>query len=263
MRILITGASSGIGEALAQKAASRKYDLVLVARRKDNLDQLAADLIEKYNVEVETIQADLTKCDDVAKIISRLEQDENAVSMLINNAGFGSSGPFIELDISNELNEIDLNVKTLVELTHCAANQMVKRGYGTIVNIASIAGYTPMAGNAVYGATKAFVISFSHALREELSSSGVNVMAVCPGLTVSEFHERSRWFGAKKQKKYPSFLWQSSSQVANKIFKGIDKQKGIVIPGAINKLFAGVSSSLPGSVSRKISASVAKGRRLR
>lgn len=261
MRILITGASSGIGEALARLGARRKHDLVLVARREEVLDKLAAELTHENGISVEVIAVDLTDEKGCARVTSRLSRGD--IDVLINNAGFGSSGPFCELDIENEINEIDLNIGALVTLTHAAVVPMVEKGYGTIVNVSSIASYQPMTGNAVYGATKAFVTSFSHALREELSESGVNVMIVCPGLTVSEFHERSKWYDSTKDESYPSILWQSSAEVAQATFRGIDHQHGVVIPGITNKVLAAISSSLPGSVTRKVTAIVAKGRRLR
>ncbi len=261
MQILITGASSGIGEALAIEGARRKHDLVLVARRKDRLDELAETLRSEHKINVEVVAADLTVETQREEVIIRIKKGD--IDVLINNAGFGSSGPFIELDIANELNEIDLNISALVALTHAATAPMVAKRYGTIINMSSLASYQPMTGNAVYGGTKSFVTSFSHALREELSESGVNIMVVCPGMTVSEFHERSRWFDAPKRENYPSIMWQSADDVARATFRGMDHQRGVVIPGAGNKLLAAVSSSLPGSVTRKLTAIVAKGRRLR
>ena len=261
MRILITGASSGIGEALAELAAKRKHDLVLVARRTEKLEQIARVLSQDYDVEVEIISADLTEPEGIASVKKRIEA--GGIEILVNNAGFGSAGPFVELDIENELNEIDLNVRALVQLTHSAAKSMSVKKRGTIINISSIASYMPMTGNAVYGATKAFVTSFSHAIREELLETGVNVMVVCPGMTDTEFFERSNWTNATNKTPFPSMLRQSSEQVAKSIFKGIDKQSTVVVPGFANKLAAAGSSSLPGSVTRKITAFVAKGRRLR
>ncbi len=262
MQILITGASSGIGESLARHGARRKHNLVLVARRKERLDILAEELISEHDISVEVIDADLTDDKSRASVMNRISRGD--IDVLINNAGFGSSGPFVELDLDNEINEIDLNVRALVSLTHCALVPMVEKGYGTVVNISSIASYQPMSGNAVYGATKAFVTSFSHAIREELSERGVNVMVVCPGPTQSEFFERSAWqHSYKKSDIYPALLWQTADDVAKATFRGIDHQQGVVIPGLSNKFLAALSSSLPGSVTRKITAIVAKGRRLR
>lgn len=261
MHILITGASSGIGEALARQAAERTTDMVLVARRRDRLESLKDELMATGDVDVEIIEADLTSETGLARVVSRIDCGD--IDVLINNAGFGTSGPFVELDANNELNEIDLNIKALVRLTHCAAEHMVAKRSGTIVNVSSIASYQPMTGNAVYGATKAFVTSFSHALREELKNSHVKVMVVCPGPTETEFFERSRWGQAQKGHPAPALMWQSSEYVAKAIFSGIDKQRSTVIPGYSNKILAGISSSLPGSVTRKITAFVAKGRRTR
>ncbi|HQZ14673.1 MAG TPA: SDR family oxidoreductase [Acidimicrobiia bacterium] len=261
MAILITGSSSGIGESLAFQAAQRKHNLVLVARRKEKLDQIAEKLTSEFGIEVEVIAADLTDSKGIKLVEKRIL--DGGIDILINNAGFGSSGPFVELEVANELNEIDLNVRALVQLSHAAAKTMLEKNLGTIVNISSIASYMPMTGNAVYGATKAFVTSFSHALREELGESGINVMVVCPGMTETEFFERSNWEGANKESPYPHFLWQTSGQVAKLVFSGIDKQRTVVVPGFANKLAAAFGSSLPGSVTRKMTAFVAKGRRLR
>ncbi len=261
MAILITGASSGIGESLAREAARRKHDIVLVARRKDKLEEIADELSKRFNIHAEIVVADLTDQNDIKKVEKRITK--NDIDVLINNAGFGSAGPFAELNIENELNEIDLNVRALVQLSYSGVKSMLERDIGTIVNISSLASYMPMTGNAVYGATKAFVTSFSHALREELGETGINVMVVCPGMTSTEFFERSKWKDATKKSPYPNFMWQTSQQVAELIFSGIDKQRTVVVPGLANKFAAAIASSLPGSVTRKITALVAKGRRLR
>lgn len=261
MKVLITGASSGIGEALAQLCGERHFDVVLVARRKEKLNEIAIELRQKFSVEAEVIVADLTVKEQLKEVEERI--DKGDIDILINNAGFGSSGPFVELDLETQLNLIDLNVKALVALSRYAAVHMVKKQKGTIVNISSLASYQPMTGSSVYGAAKSFVTSFSHALREELSSSGVNVLVVCPGMTHTEFFERSQWIESKKGESYPPFIWQTSMDVAKATFEGIDKQKGVVIPGLLNKSIAALTSSLPGTVTRKMTAYIAKGRRTR
>lgn len=262
MKILITGASSGIGKDLAKIAAKRSFDVVLVARSKDKLDELAQELESANKISTEVIAKDLTTQDGCQTVVDRLAVGD--IDILINNAGFGSSGPFVELDIENEINQIELNINALVRLSHAGANAMKKKNMGTIVNISSVASYQPMTGNAVYGATKSFVTSFSHALREELRAYGVNVTLVCPGTTRTDFFERSKWdLNTKDGDHLPEFMWQSSQEVAESIFHGIDHHRGVVIPGLINKVLAGVSSSLPSSVTRKITAYVAKGRRTR
>lgn len=260
--MLVTGSSSGIGQAISKHAAAEKYDLVVVARRKDKLVELKEELESKYGTQVEIIEADLTDKEDIKKVVERLQEKD--IDVLVNNAGFGSSGPFSELDISNELNEIDLNIRALVELTHAATTAMVEKKSGFIVNISSVASYIPMVGNATYGATKAFVTSFSHAISEELKHDGVGVLLVCPGPTESEFFMRSNWIDAKKgSSSYPSIFFKDSDQVAKLVVNSIKKRRSVVIPGVLNKVLAGFGSSLPGSVTKKITAVVAKGRRTR
>lgn len=262
MKMLVTGSSSGIGEAIATHAAEEKYDLVVVARRRDKLEELKAKLEKTHGIQVEVIEADLTDSKDIKKVVARLQQ--NDIDVLVNNAGFGSSGPFSELDIDNELNEIDLNIRALVELTHAATIPMMEKKNGFIVNISSVASYIPMVGNATYGATKAFVSSFSHALSEELRSNGVGVLLVCPGPTDTEFFLRSSWIDAKKgSSSYPSIFFKDSDQVAKLVVKSIQKRRSVVIPGVLNKVLAAFGSSMPGSVTKKITAVVAKGRRTR
>lgn len=262
MKMLVTGSSSGIGKAIAKNAAKEKYDLVVVARRKDKLNELKSEIENNYGVQVEVIEADLTDASEIKKVVERLKQ--NDIDVLVNNAGFGSSGPFSELDIANELNEIDLNIRALVELTHAAITSMVEKRNGFIVNISSVASYIPMVGNATYGATKAFVTSFSHAISEELKPAGIGVLLVCPGPTESEFFLRSNWIDAKKgNSSYPSMFFKDSDQVAKLVVKSIQKRGSVVIPGVLNKVLAGLGSSLPGSLTKKITAVVAKGRRTR
>ena len=253
MKYLITGASSGIGKALAYEAAKNKNDLVLVARRKDKLEEIKTELSISYDISVEVLIADLTIEEEIKKVIKYIEN--NSIEVLINNAGFGSSGPFVE---------IDLNVRALVQLTHVAAKIMAEKKYGTIVNISSIASYQPMVGNATYGATKAFVTSFTHAISQELNSYGVKVLLVCPGLTKSEFFSRSMWFDATSTESYlPKLLWKKPETVAKKIIKSVENGRSVLIPGLVNKIFAFVSSSLPGTFTKKITAVVAKGSRTR
>ena len=259
LKMLVTGASSGIGESIAREAASKKYDLVLVARREEKLNEIKIEFEKKYQINVEIISVDLTIASDIKNVVKRIEK--NDIDVLVNNAGFGTSGPFSELDIDNELNEIDLNIRALVELTHAAARSMSEKHEGTIVNISSLASYQPMVGNATYGATKAFVTSFTHAISQELQSAGVNVLLVCPGLTVSEFHKRSSWSEADKASSdYPKFLWQEADELAKMVIKSVQNHHGVLIPGFINKVLASISSSLPGSLTKKITAVVAQGR---
>jgi short-subunit dehydrogenase len=204
---LITGASSGIGKELAKIHAGNEGDLVLVARRKQLLDSLAAEITEKYKVSVHVIEMDLTSPGAAANLVEQLNNDKIQVRYLFNNAGFGGYGEFVDRNISEDLSMIQLNVTCLVELSHAIANQMIKNGGGMILNTASTAGFIPGPLQATYFATKAFVVSFSQALDQELRKKGVTVTALCPGPVKTEFIDvagmsKSKMFDGAKTAEY-------------------------------------------------------------
>ena len=204
---LITGASSGIGKELAIIHAKNQGDLVLVARRKQLLDSLSSELSEKYKVSVFVIEMDLTANGAATKLVEELIKENIQISYLFNNAGFGGYGDFIDRSISEDLAMIQLNVSSLVELSHGIANQMVKNGGGMILNTASTAGFIPGPLQATYFATKAFVVSFSQALDQELRKKGVTVTALCPGPVKTEFIDvagmsKSKMFDGAKTASY-------------------------------------------------------------
>ncbi|MEE9263354.1 MAG: SDR family oxidoreductase, partial [Vicinamibacteria bacterium] len=176
---LVTGASSGIGRALAELLAKDKYDLVLVARREDRLQALQKEWSERYSIAVRVVAMDLAAHTSPPKLFDALEG--NNIDVLINNAGFASYGPFARSNTANEMEIIQVNVTTLTHLTRLFLPQMIERGQGRIMNIASTAAFVPGPLMAVYYATKAYVLSFSEALAEELRGSGVTVTAYCPG----------------------------------------------------------------------------------
>ncbi|MGO2750717.1 MAG: SDR family NAD(P)-dependent oxidoreductase [Pseudoclavibacter sp.] len=186
--VLITGASSGLGAEFARQLASRGSSLVLVARREAKLEELSADLRSRYGVAVTTIAADLGKADAASTLRSELEARDVHVTSLINNAGFGTSGPFHEEDPQRVRDEIALNVAALVDLTQAFIGQL-RTGDGFLVNVASVAGYQPTPGFAVYGATKAFVRSFTEAIWAESIGTRLRVVALSPGPTSTEFFE--------------------------------------------------------------------------
>jgi short-subunit dehydrogenase len=204
---LITGASSGIGKELAIIHAKNQGDLVLVARRKQLLDSLSSELREKYKVSVLVFEMDLTANAAATKLVDELNKENIQISYLFNNAGFGGYGDFIDRSISEDLTMIQLNVSSLVELSHGIANQMVKNGGGMILNTASTAGFIPGPLQATYFATKAFVVSFSQALDQELRKKGVTVTALCPGPVKTEFIDvagmsKSKMFDGAKSANY-------------------------------------------------------------
>lgn len=184
---LVTGASSGLGALIAERLAARGASLVLVARRRDRLDDLAERLRETYGVECLALDADLSVPGAGRDLWARL--DGRAPDTLVNAAGFGTWGTFAEQDADRMANEITLNVSTLVELTRAALPPMIASGSGTIVNVASIVSFQPMPGMAVYGASKSFVREFSEAIAYETHGSGVRVLALCPGSTATEFFD--------------------------------------------------------------------------
>ena len=186
---LITGASSGIGEALARRLGRDRRPLALVARRTDRLERLAGELRAQHGVEVHVLTADLTQPGACARLQSDVEQRGLTVDWLINNAGFGTHGAFAELPVEREVEEVQLNVSALVELTGRFLPGMVQRRRGAVVNVASVGGFGPGPYMATYCATKAFVLSFTEALSYETRGSGLSVLTVSPGATRTEFFE--------------------------------------------------------------------------
>src|SRR6266478_1397971 len=194
---LITGASSGIGEVFARKLAARGNNLLLVARSEDKLINLCNELGRSKSIRAQYVALDLSERDAPARLFEETQKRDLQIDFLINNAGFGSMGEFIKLDLDHELNMIDLNVRSLVELTHRFLVPMRERKSGSIINVASTAGFQAVPFMATYAATKAFVLSFSEALSEENRPLGIKVMALCPGVTSTNF------FAASKMEKPP------------------------------------------------------------
>ncbi|HUF32861.1 MAG TPA: SDR family oxidoreductase [Acidimicrobiales bacterium] len=245
---LVTGASSGIGESFARALAGRGTNLVLVARRRDRLDQLAAALREGSGIEVEVLAADLTDDLGLANVAERLSDDARPVDLLVNNAGFGTSGALVDVDPARHADEIALNVGALVALTHAALPGMVARGRGAVVNVSSVASFQPAPKMAVYAATKAFVTSFSESLAEEVRQAGVVVQALCPGLTHTEFQETAEYTTSTR----PEVIWQMPDEVVAASLAGLDKGRVLVIPGAHNKAFVAGTALIPRAAKRKL-----------
>jgi short-subunit dehydrogenase len=247
-RALITGASSGIGRALAVQLASEGIDLVLVARGAERLVELAAELEGAHGVKVEVVAADLTIDDERRRVEARLVAEPD-VDLLVNNAGFGSYGPLAELDLENEVNEIELNVVALVRLTRTVLPRMVERGRGWVLNVSSMASLQATPGHATYGATKAFVTSFSESVHEEVRGSGVRVTAVLPGYTHTEFHVRAELTGTAK---IPAVLWQTAEACAAEALDGARAGRAVVVTGRANQVVAAGGALLPRVVKRRI-----------
>jgi len=251
-RALITGASSGIGEAFARQLAAEGTDLVLVARRLDRLKQLAEEL-ESDRLDIEVLVADLSDREATQRVVQRLEDNSMAVDLLINNAGFGTVGDFIEQDPEIESTMIGVNVTALNRLAHAAGSAMAARGRGGILNVSSIAGFSPSPKSATYGATKAFVTSFSEALNIELGPQGVAVSCLCPGLTETEFQEKANYSPSA----LPKAFWQSAEQVAAAGLAGISGGTAVIVPGAHNKVAKALAAAVPNSIVRRVAKRLA------
>jgi hypothetical protein len=236
---LITGASSGIGAAFARRLAALGYDLVLVARRGDRLEALAAELRQAGSVQVEVLPADLTQETDLRRVEARIA-DLPALYLLINNAGIGAEGRFHEADIGPQLAMIDLHVLASVRLARAALPGMVGRGRGGIINVASLAGFMALPGNVTYCATKGYLITFSKALALELARTGVRVQALCPGFTHTEFHADLRKFDKSKT---PGILWMTADAVVEASLTGLARGQVVCIPGLGNRLLGLLGSS--------------------
>lgn len=251
---LVTGASSGIGQAFAQKLAARGHHLVLVARDRARLEQVAHELEQVHHITTEVLAADLRVPDDLARVEARVAGGDRPVATVVNNAGHGSRGHFGELDIEAESGQIALNVTALVRLTHAAMTTMVPRRTGAVLNVSSAAGFQPAPFNAVYAATKAFVTSFTEAVHEEVASSGVKVSCLCPGFTRTGF-QRAAGVSADR---LPAFAWSTAEEVASAGLAALDRNQALCVPGLANKLAAGLLPVLPRGLVRRGAAQVTR-----
>lgn len=241
---LITGASAGLGAEFARQCAARGEELVLVARRRDRLEAVAAEIGGTAHIFV----ADLAKVGAAASLIAEIEAEGLTVATLINNAGFGLAGKFMSHPLGRIDEMIDLNVRTLVDLTHIVLPAMRARGKGAICNVASTAAFQPGPNMAVYYATKAFVLSFTEALHHELKGSGIRVSALCPGPTATEFG----FVAGTNISSALDRITGDAASVVRKGLKGLDRNKAVVIPGWPNKATANISRFLPRAAMRRI-----------
>ena len=248
-RALVTGASSGIGAEFARQLAQRGYDLVLVARRRDRLEQMAREL----GGNVEVIDADLSTQAGVDTITSRLGKAD--IDMLINNAGFGTNGEFTGLPLDRELQEIDLNVRALTQLCHAALMPMKEKEAGTIINVGSTGAFQPVPYMATYAATKAYILFLSEALHEEAKTYGVTVTCLCPGLTRTEFHAVA---GVNTNTAALRSGWATPEKVVKSALRAAKSGSALAVPGGINKMTANLPRLAPRFMVRKISGAMFK-----
>jgi short-subunit dehydrogenase len=245
---LVTGASSGIGKAFAELLAAKGYTLVLTARRKDRLDVLATELTQKYGVATHTIVADLARLESPAQIASELAARGLTIDLLVNNAGYGVPGSYVKVPWIDHDRFMQVMVTAVLDLSYRLLPGMLDRGWGRIINIASVAGMVPApAGHTLYGASKAFLIRFSEALNAENLDKGVNTTAVCPGFTWSEFHDVT---GTRdRMNNMPSFLWLKADDVAREGYDAVMKGRSVVVNGRIYQFLVWLLGAVPRSVS--------------
>ena len=249
---LITGASSGIGEAMVHLLGSTGIPLIVVARRVDRLEELAA----RYPG-VEVLAADLTTADGLAAVVERVVDEQWPIDLVVNNAGFGTSGAFHELDADRLDDEVSLNVRALTRLSHAALSVMVPRGRGFLLNVSSVVSFQPAPKLAVYAATKAYVTSLTESLHEETRGTGVRVTALCPGLTRTEFQSVSS--SDAHAATYPAFAWLSAEEVAAAGLHDVAKGRALSIPGTLYKGMAMAAGVTPRGLSRRLSSLVQRG----
>ena len=244
---LITGASAGLGVEFARQCAARGDEVILIARRKDRLNKLAAELGKAH-----VIAADLGKPNSPAKLLEEIKSRGLWVRTLINNAGFGLRGRFDALPLDRQLEMIDLNIRSLTNLSFIVIDDMRAHGGGSILNVASTAAFQPGPNMAVYFATKAYVLSFTEALHEEWKDRGIKVSALCPGPTRTEFGDVA---GIKTLGSFDR-LAMEAEPVVRAGLEGLDRNQAIVIPGATNKIGAWSTRLAPRSTVRKIAGSL-------
>ncbi|MDJ0768813.1 MAG: SDR family oxidoreductase [Ilumatobacter sp.] len=246
---LVTGASSGIGEAMTRELAAAGVPTVVVARRQDRLDELADELDG-----IEVLAADLTDAGGQATVVERVRDGDAPVELVVNNAGFGTSGRFHELDADRLADEIELNIAALTRISNAAISAMVPRGVGWLLNVSSVASFQPAPDLAVYAATKAYVTSLSESLHEEVKGSGINVTALCPGLTRTEFQSVSSTEQYVTQ--FPRFLWTTAEDVARTGLRDVAANRTISVPGTLYKAVVGLGGPIPRGLKRRLSGLV-------
>jgi uncharacterized protein len=238
---LVTGPTSGIGLSFAHQLAGSGHDLVLVSRTRERLEKLAAELRERYGVEVEVLVADLGRRETLAPVEERVADPSRPLALLVNNAGFGLKHPFLDNSVEEEQYLLDTHVTAVLRLTHAALGPMVARGEGAIINVSSVASYLP---RGTYSAAKAYVTSLSEWADLTYRDRGVRVMALLPGFTRTEFHERMD----VTQESAPSWMWLDVDRLVRDALRDLEKGRRVSIPSKRYKALAALAQYTPSSV---------------
>ncbi|MBT2367851.1 SDR family oxidoreductase [Streptomyces sp. ISL-10] len=235
---LITGATAGIGAAFARRLAAEGRNLVLVARDTERLQEQATELHDRHGIEAEVLTADLAEEDGIAAVEKRLADRRHPVDLLINNAGFGNKGRFLEVSMADELTMLKVHCEAVMRLTAAAAGPMRERGRGGVVNVASVAAFVP---RGTYGASKAWVVQFTQGVARDLAGSGVRLMALCPGFVRTEFHERA----GMGTDNIPGWLWLDADRLVTSALADLAKGKSLSVPDPRYKALMGVVKLAP------------------
>ena len=248
--VLVTGASAGIGKAAAQAYAARGWDVALTARRREPMEALAAELRDA-GVRAEVFVADLFDPDAPERLLGEVRGRMGQVDGLFNNAGYGHPGQYLDSDWSEHARFLQLMLHAPSELAWRAAGPMAERGHGQIINVASLAGHLPGSkGHTLYAAVKSYLIKFSQSLNLELKGAGVDVSALCPGFTYTEFHDVN---GTRGQvSKLPGFMFQDARDVVEEGLEAASRGKAVHVTGRVNRLIAGMGRLIPGAVSQNL-----------
>jgi uncharacterized protein len=238
---LVTGATAGIGAAFARRLATDGHDLVLVARDEKRLTASAADLRERHGAEVEVLPADLATDEGIASVEARLRRPDAPVDVLVNNAGFGNKGTFLEAPMADELRMLRLHCEAVLRLTAAAAEGMRERGRGFVINVASVAAFMP---RGTYSASKAWVVRFTESTAIELAGSGVRFLALCPGFVRTEFHDRA----GMKAENVPSWAWLDADKVVAAALRDLARGRTVSVPDPRYKVAAALARHIPSNL---------------
>ncbi|WP_330459344.1 SDR family oxidoreductase [Streptomyces sp. NBC_00820] len=244
---LITGSTAGIGAAFARRLAAEGHDLVLVARDTKRLHEQATELHDRHGIEAEVLTADLAEDKGIEAVAARLGDRKNPVDLLVNNAGFGNKGRYLDVSMADELKMLKVHCEAVLRLTSAATEAMRERGRGGVINVASVAAFVP---RGTYGASKAWVVQFTQGAAKDLAGSGVRLMALCPGFVRTEFHERA----GMGTDNIPGWMWLDADKVVAEALADLSRNKTLSIPDPRYKTLMGLAKVAPRGLLGGISA---------